>query len=89
MMLKSNLCNYSDVYTLVKGTITVPNMATASEAKDNANKKIKSKNCAPFTDCIRKINNTQEDNAKDNDVVIPIYNLIEYSANYLKTSGSL
>ena len=47
------------------------------------------KTCAPFTDCISKINNTQVDNAKDNDIVIPMLNLIEYSDNYSKTSGSL
>ena len=47
------------------------------------------KNCAPFTKCISKINNTQIDNAKDIDIVMPMYNLIEYSDNYSKTSGSL
>ena len=47
------------------------------------------KNCAPFTNCISEINNTQIDNAKDIDIVIPMYNLIEYSDNYSKTSGSL
>ena len=47
------------------------------------------KNCAPFTDCISEINNTQIDNAKDIDLVMPMYNLIEYSDNYSKTSESL
>ena len=47
------------------------------------------KNCAPFTNCISEINNTQIDNAKDINIVIPMYNLIEYSDNYSKTSGSL
>ena len=47
------------------------------------------KNCAPFTDCISEINNTQIDNAKYTGVLMPMYNLIEYSDNYLKTSGSL
>ena len=47
------------------------------------------KNYAPFTNCISKINNTQVDNAKDIDIVMPMYNLIEYSDNYSKTSGSL
>ena len=47
------------------------------------------KNCALFTDCISKINNTRVDNAKDIDIVMPMYNLIEYSNNYSKTSGSL
>ena len=52
-------------------------------------KKVIFKNCAPFTDCISKKNKTQVDNAKDIDIVMPIYNLIEYSDNYLKTSRSL
>ena len=47
------------------------------------------KNCAPFTNCISEINITQVDNAKDIDIVMPMYNLIEYSNNYAKTSGSL
>ena len=47
------------------------------------------KDCVPFTDCINEINNTQTDNSKDLDVVKPIYNLIKYSNNYSKTSGSL
>ena len=47
------------------------------------------KNCAPFTNCISEINNTQIDNAKDIDIVMPMYNLIEYSDNYVKTTGSL
>ena len=56
---------------------------------NNTNKKVIFKNCAPFTSCISEIDNTQIDNAKDIDVMMPIYNLIEYSDNYLKTSGSL
>ena len=56
---------------------------------NNSNKKVIFKNCAPFTDCISKINNTQVDNAKDIDIVMPMYNLLEYSDNYSKTSGSL
>ena len=52
-------------------------------------KEIIFKNCAPFTDCISEINNTQVDNAKDLDVVMLMYNLIEYSDNYSKTPGSL
>ena len=46
------------------------------------------KNCAPFTDCISEVSNTQIDNAKDIDVVMPMYNLIEYGDNYSKISGS-
>ena len=58
-------------------------------APTNRNKKVIFKNCAPFTNCISEIKNTQVDNAKDIDIVMPMYNLIEYSNNYSKTSGSL
>ena len=47
------------------------------------------KNCAPFLNCISEINKTQVDNVKDLDVAIPVYNLVEYSNNYSKTSGAL
>ena len=88
-MLKSSLCDYSDAYILVKGTITVNNTAAVGAAANNTNKKVIFKNCAPFTNCISEINNTQIDNAKDIDIVMPMYNLIEYSDNYAKTKGSL
>ena len=88
-MLKSSLCDYSDAYILVKGTISVNNTAAQGAAANNTNKKIIFKNCAPFTNCISEINNTQIDNAKDIDIVMPMYNLIEYSDNYAKTTGSL
>ena len=88
-MLKLSLCDYSDAYILVKGTITVNNTAAADADANNTNKKVIFKNCAPFTNCISKINNTQIDNSKDIDIVVPMYNLIEYSDNYSKTSGSL
>ena len=52
-------------------------------------KKVILKNCAPFTNCISEINNAQIDNAKDIDIIMPMYNLIEYSNNFSKTSGSL
>ena len=52
-------------------------------------KKIIFKNCAPFTNCISKINNSKVDNAKDIDIVMSMYNLIEYNDNYSKTSRSL
>ena len=83
-MLKSDLCDYSDAYIVVKGKITVAN------PNNNAyDKKLAFKNNAPFTSCISKINNTLIDNAKDLDVVMPMYNLLEYSKNYRKTTGSL
>ena len=90
-MLKSCLCDYSDysAYILVKGTISVTNTATQGAAANNTNKKVIFKNCAPFTNCISENNNTQIDNAKDIDIVMPMYNLIEYSDNYAKTTGSL
>ena len=88
-ILKSSLCDYSDAYILVKGTISINNTAGAGAAANNTNKKLIFKNCAPFTNCISEINNTQIDNAKDIDIVMPMYNLIEYSDNYAKTTGSL
>ena len=88
-MLKSSLRDYSDAYILVKGTITVNNTAAQGAGANNINKKVIFKNCAPFTNCISEINNTQIDNAKDIDIVTPMYNLIEYSDNYAKTTGSL
>ena len=87
LMLKSSLCDYSDAYMLVMGTITVA--AQAGNNPNNGDKEVVFKNFAPFTDCISEINNTQTDNAKDIDIVIPMYNLIEYSDNYWKTSASL
>ena len=88
-MLKSSLCDYSDAYILVKGTISANHTAARGAAANNTNKKVIFKNCAPFTNCISEINNTQVHNAKDIDIVIPMYNLIEYSDNYEKTTGSL
>ena len=88
-MLRSSLCDYSDAYILVKGNISVNNTAAAAADPNNRNKKVIFKKCAPFTNCISKINNIQIDNAEYIDIVIPMYNLIEYSDNYLKTSGSL
>ena len=87
-MLKSSLCDYSDAYILVTGTISVKNTAAADAAVSNTNKKVIFKNCAPFANCISEINNTQIDNTKVIDIVMPMYNLIEYSDNYAKTSGS-
>ena len=88
-MARSNLCDYIDSYILVKGTITVPNTEAAGIAVNNTIKKIIFKNCAPFTDCITEINNTQVDDAQNIDVVMPMYNLIKNSDAYSKTSGGL
>ena len=87
-MLKSSLCDYSDAYIFVKGSISVNNTAATGAAVNNTNKEVIFKNCAPFTNCISEINNMQIDNAKDIDIVLSMYNLIEYSDNYTKTTGS-
>ena len=78
-MLKSSFRDYSDTYTLIKGNITVNNTAAADADANNINRKVIFKNCAPFTDWISEISNTQVDNAKYIDIVISMYNLIEYS----------
>ena len=90
-MLKSRLWDYSHEYILASRAITIKGAEDDDNAKrlDKINKEVISKNCAPFTDCISEINNTQIDNAKDLDVVMLMYNSIEYSNNYLETSGSL
>ena len=88
-MLRSSLCDYSDAYILTKGNTTVNNTAAAGAAANNTNKIVILKSCAPFTNSISKINNTHIDNAKYIDIVMLMYNLIEYSDNYSKTSGSL
>ena len=71
LMLKSNFCDYSNAYMAVKGTIKVPNTGTTT-ALNNRNKEVVFKDCAPFTNCTCKINNTQIDNAKDIDVVMNV-----------------
>ena len=70
-------------------TITVRNTTATGRDPNNRNKQVKVKNCFPFTDCISEINNTEVDHAKDIHVVIPVYNLIEYSDNYSNACGSL
>ena len=89
-MLRSNLCDYVDSYILVKGTITITGAGDDAAARraDEKNKGVTFKSCAPFTKCISRINNTDIDNTHDIDIVMPMYNLIEYSDNYSKTSGS-
>ena len=89
-MPKSSLWDYGDAYILVKGTITVNSAAAAADADaNNTNKNVKFKNCALFANCISEIYDTQVDNAKDIDIIMPLYNLLEYSSAYEKTSGSL
>ena len=87
-MLRSVLCNFSDAYIIFKGNITVNDTADDGDAVNNA-KKVIFESCAPFIKYISKINNTQRDNAEYIDIVMPMYNLIEYSNNYSKISASL
>ena len=76
-MLRSDLCDFSDAYIVVKGTITVTN------PDNNAyDKKIHFKNNVLFVSCNSKLNNTLIDNTEDLDVVIPMYNLLGCSQNY-------
>ena len=74
MMLRLILCDYSDAYIFVKGTIIVPKTATADAEANNDNEKVTIKNCALFAHCISEINNARLDNAKDIDVVMPMFN---------------
>ena len=83
-MLRSDLCDYSDAYMLLKEKIVVTN-----PNNDVYDKKLAFKNSAPFTTCTSKINNTLIDNAEDLDIVMPMYKLLEYSKNYRNTTGSL
>ena len=83
-MLRSHLCDYSNAYNFVKRTITVTNPDGAKR-----NKAAAFKNNAPFINTFSIINSVKIDNAEDLDVVMPMYNLLEYSKNYRKTKGSL
>ena len=104
-MLRSDLCDFSDAYIVVKGTITVTkktftandfeatnnteaNANATNTANDNAfgEKKLVFKNNAQFISCVSKINGVKIDNAEDLDVVMPMYNLLEYSKNYKKNN---
>ena len=88
-MLRSNLWGYSDAYILVEGTITVTAAAGANNIREKRNKPLILKNNAPFVSCITRINGELIGDADDLDVVMPMYNLLEYSKNYRKTIGSL
>ena len=89
-MLRSNLCDYADAYILVNGRITINGAGDDGVARraDERDKGVTFQNCVPFTKCISRINNTDIDTARDIDIVLPMYNLIEYGDNYSKTSGS-
>ena len=92
-MIRSSLCDSADAYILVKGTITITGTGDDAAARqaDERNKGVIFKNCAPFTKCKSKINNMEIDNAQDIDIVMSMYNLIEYSNDikkHLKVYGS-
>ena len=80
-VLKPNLCDYAEAYILVDGTIR----AVAADA----NTRLALKNCAPFTKCNLEINDEHADTAENLDIVMPMYNLIEYSDNYQDSSATL
>ena len=76
-MLRSNLCDYSDAYILVKGTITVTAPGTNNDAnniRDKRNSPLILKNNAPFVSCITRINGELIEDAEDLDIVMPMYN---------------
>ena len=76
-MSKSSLCDYSNAYIFVKRTITIENKAIAVAANSPINKQVISKNCVPFSKCIKGVNNTQVDDTHFVNLVMPMYNLIE------------
>ena len=84
-MLRSDLCDYADAYILVSGTIAV----AGNHSRNRQNKPVILKNNAPFVSCITRINGELIEDADDLDIVMPMYNLLEYSKNYRKTIGSL
>ena len=84
-MLRSDLCDYSDAYLWVKGTITVTNPSS----NVNFDRRLTLNNNAPFISCVSKINGELVENAEDLDIVIPMYNLLGYSKNYEKTARPL
>ena len=89
-MLRSDLCDYSDAYILVKGTVTVNGVVNGAENEIlRRNRPLILKNNAPFVSCMTKINNEFIEEADDLDIVMPMYNLLEYSKNYRETIGSL
>ena len=81
-VLKPNLCDYAEAYILVDGTIRAANNV-------NNNTRLALENCAPFTKCNLEINDEHVDTAANLDIVMPMYNLIEYSENYQDSSVTL
>ena len=85
-MLRSNSCDYADTYILVNRRITITGAGDDGAARRayERDKGVTFENCAPFTKCISRVNNTDIDTAQDINIVMPMYNLIEYSDNYSK-----
>ena len=88
-MPRSDLCDYSDADIVVKVIIIVSATDGANNIRDKEIRPLGFENNAPFVSCISKVNGVFIENAEDLDIVMPMYNLLEYSKNYLKTSGSL
>ena len=84
-MLRSSLCDYSDAYILVEGTI----MVAGNNLRDRRNRPLILKNNAPFVSCITRINGELIEDADDLDIVMPMYNLLEYSKNYTIVRDSI
>ena len=84
-MRRSDICDFSDAYIVVEGDITLE----GDNDTNKRNKNLSFKNHAPFINCISKISGVKIDSIEDFDVVMPMYNLLEYSKNYRKTTGSL
>ena len=91
-MLNSGFCDYNDPCRVVKGSTTDTKRPETADAVpkqlDKRNTGVIFKNCAPFTEWISEVSNTQAHNAKDLNIVMMMYNLREYRDNYSKTSGS-
>ena len=80
-VLKPNLCDYAEAYILIDGTIRATNAVNAT--------RLALKNCTPFTKCNLEINDEHVDRAENLDIVMPMYNLKEYSDNYQDSSAPL
>ena len=87
-VLKPNLCDYTEAYILVDGTIRAETQILSAPAPNIANARLALKNCAPFTKCNLEINDEHVDTAENLDIIMPMYNLIEYSDNYQDSSAT-
>ena len=80
-VLKPNLCDYAEAYILIDGTIRAANAVNST--------RLALKNCEPFTKCNLEINDEHVDTAENLDIIMPMYNLIDYSDNYEDPSATL